>query len=53
LPDEAVRTHVNALAASVGTGKRIFPNGARLDLTLLDERRLGNGNVFLRYAVRS
>ena len=36
----------------VGGGNRFFPDGVRLDLELLDERRFGSGVVFLRYAVR-
>lgn len=36
----------------VGGGKRFFPEGVRLALTLLDERRFANGVVFLRYATR-
>ncbi len=36
----------------VGGGKRFFPDGVRLDLDLLDERRFGNGVLILRYAVR-
>ena len=35
----------------VGGGKRFFPDGARLNLQLIDERRFGNGVVVLRYAV--
>jgi dihydrofolate reductase len=33
----------------VGGGKRALPDGARADLELLDERRFGNGVVYLRY----
>lgn len=36
----------------VGSGKPLFPEGLRQPLELLDERRFGNGMVFLRYAVR-
>ena len=36
----------------VGGGKRFFPDGVRLDLELVEERRFGNGVVVLRYAVR-
>jgi dihydrofolate reductase len=36
----------------VGGGKRFFPEGARLDLDLIDERRFQNGWLVLRYAVR-
>lgn len=38
--------------AVVGGGNRFFPDGVRQDLELLDERRFGNGVVFLRYGVR-
>jgi dihydrofolate reductase len=33
----------------VGGGKRALPDGVRLELELLEERRFGNGTVFLRY----
>jgi dihydrofolate reductase len=33
----------------VGGGKRALPDGVRLELELLDERRFENGIVFLRY----
>ncbi len=36
----------------VGGGKRFLPDGARLDLDLIEQRRFENGMVFLRYAVR-
>ncbi len=36
----------------VGGGKRALPDDVRVDLALLDERRFGNGVVWLRYAVR-
>jgi dihydrofolate reductase len=35
----------------VGGGKRALPDDVRLELELLDERRFGNGTVYLRYAV--
>jgi dihydrofolate reductase len=35
----------------VGGGTRFFPADVRLDLTLLEERRFGNGVVVLRYGV--
>ena len=35
----------------VGGGTAIFPDGLRLDLELLDERRFASGFVYLRYAV--
>jgi dihydrofolate reductase len=37
----------------VGGGKRFFPEGVRLDLELIGERRFDNGVVVLRYAVRN
>ena len=36
----------------VGSGKRFFPDGVRLDLELVEERRFRKGVVILRYAVR-
>ena len=33
----------------VGGGKRALPDGVRVRLELLDERRFGNGTVYLRY----
>ncbi len=35
----------------VGGGTAFLPEGLRLDLELLDERRFANGTVYLRYAV--
>jgi dihydrofolate reductase len=35
--------------AVVGGGTRSLPDGVRLDLELLEERRFGNGFAFLRY----
>jgi hypothetical protein len=36
----------------VGGGKRFFPDGVRLDLELLEERRFVSGVVILRYGIR-
>jgi len=36
----------------VGGGKRALPDGVRLDLELLDERRFASGVIHLRYAAR-
>lgn len=36
----------------VGGGKPSLPDNVRMDLKLLEERRFGNGMVFLRYRVR-
>jgi dihydrofolate reductase len=35
----------------VGGGKRALPDGVRIELELLDERRFGNGTLHLRYRV--
>lgn len=35
----------------VGSGKRFFPDGVRLNLELVDERRFRKGVIVLRYAV--
>ena len=45
--------HVFVAPMLVGSGKKMFPEGLRQPLELLDERRFGNGMVFLRYAVSS
>jgi dihydrofolate reductase len=36
----------------VGAGKRGLPERVRLDLELLDERRFGNGMVYLHYRIQ-
>jgi dihydrofolate reductase len=36
----------------VGGGNQSFPDDVRLELELLDERRFGNGMVYLRYRTR-
>jgi dihydrofolate reductase len=38
---------------AVGRGKPALPTDTRLELSLLDERRFGNGMVYLRYRVRA
>ncbi len=37
----------------VGAGKRALPEGRRLELDLLDERRFASGVVHLGYALRA
>jgi dihydrofolate reductase len=37
----------------VGGGKRSLPDNVRLELELLEERRFGNGMVYLRYRARA
>ena len=41
--------HLFLAPAVVGGGKRSLPEGVRLGLELLDERRFGNGMVYLRH----
>jgi dihydrofolate reductase len=36
----------------VGGGKQALPDGVRLELDLVDERRFGDGTVYLRYEMR-
>ncbi|KFA91882.1 dihydrofolate reductase family protein [Archangium violaceum] len=44
--------HLLLFPVVVGGGKRFFPEGVRLDLELLEERRFGSGVAAVRYAVR-
>ena len=37
----------------VGRGKRSLPDDVRLELELLEERRFGNGMIYVRYGIRS
>jgi riboflavin biosynthesis pyrimidine reductase len=41
--------HLFVAPIVVGGGKQSLPNNVRLKLELLDERRFGNGMVYLRY----
>jgi dihydrofolate reductase len=41
--------HLFVVPAVVGGGTQSMPDKVRLDLELLDERRFGNGTVYLRY----
>jgi dihydrofolate reductase len=41
--------HLLVVPALLGRGRRVLPDNTRLDLVLLDERRVGNGWVYLRY----
>jgi dihydrofolate reductase len=41
--------HLYVAPVAVGGGKPALPPGLRLDLNLLDERRFGNGTLYLRY----
>lgn len=41
--------HLFLSPAAVGGGKRALAEGVRLDLELLEQRKFGNGTVYLRY----
>jgi riboflavin biosynthesis pyrimidine reductase len=45
--------HLFVTPIVVGGGNQSLPDRVRLELELLDERRFGNGMVFLRYRRRS
>jgi dihydrofolate reductase len=45
--------HLLVWPVVVGGGKRFLPDRARLRLELLDERRFGNGVVYLRYRTQT
>ena len=45
--------HLFVAPIVVGGGKQSLPNGARVKLELLDERRFGNGMVHLHYRTRT
>jgi len=59
LAAEAIRAglvdefHLFLAPVLVGGGKRALPDGVRLDLELLDERRFRGGFVYLRYRPRA
>ena len=43
--------HLILAPIAVGAGKKSLPDNLRLKLELLDERRFGNGMVYLRYRI--
>lgn len=45
--------HLFVAPTVVGAGKQWLPDGVRLRLELLDERRFGNGTVHLHYRTRA
>ena len=45
--------HLFVTPIVVGGGKRFVPNDVRLKLELVDERRFGNGAVYLHYRIRT
>ena len=59
LAGEAIRAalvdeyHLFVAPVLVGGGERALPDGVRVDLELLDERRFASGFVYLRYGKRS
>ena len=44
--------HLFVIPILVGGGKPALPDNVRLELELLEERRFGNGTVYLRYRTR-
>ena len=45
--------HLFVVSMVVGGGKRALPDDVRMKLELLDERRFGNGMVYLKYRIRT
>ena len=45
--------HLLLAPVVVGGGAQALPAGTRMDLDLREERRFGNGTVYLRYTARS
>ncbi len=45
--------HLLVVPTMLGGGKRVLPGNVRVELDLLDERRVGNGWVYLRYRTRA
>jgi dihydrofolate reductase len=45
--------HLFVYPVLIGEGKPVYPNDARIRLDLLEERRFGNGVVYLRYGIQS
>jgi dihydrofolate reductase len=45
--------HLFVVPIVVGGGKRSLPNDVRFQLELVDERRFGNGMVYLKYRART
>jgi dihydrofolate reductase len=45
--------HLFVAPIAVGGGKRSLPDGVRVRLELLDERRFGNGMVYLHYRTKA
>jgi dihydrofolate reductase len=45
--------HLLVIPFMLGGGKQVLPSSVRVKLDLLDERRFGNGWVYLRYRIRA
>jgi dihydrofolate reductase len=45
--------HLFLTPVLVGGGSRCFPHDVRVELELVDERRFGNGTVYVRYQTRT
>ena len=52
-PGWSTNTSCSSAPIVVGGGKQSLPAASRLELELLDQRRFGNGMVFLRYRTRT
>ena len=59
LAAHAIRTglvdeyHLQVVPIMLGGGKRVLPSNVCVKLDLLDERRFGNGWIYLRYQTRA
>ena len=59
LAAQAIRTglvdeyHLLVMPTMLGGGTRVLPGNVRIGLDLLDERRFGNGMVYLRYRAQA
>ena len=51
-PAWSTSVHLFVAPIVVGGGKRALPDGVRVELELLDERRFGNGMVHLHYRTK-
>ena len=45
--------HLFLAPVLVGDGKRVLPDGVRVDLELVEERRFASGFIYLRHRTRS
>jgi hypothetical protein len=52
-PGWSTECHLLVSPIVVGNGKQSLPDNVRLRLELLDQRRFGNGVVYLHYRART